>query len=79
MLKPAVVEACRGGRFHVFSAGHLDDAAAILTGLPCGERRADGSFAPGSFDDAVRKRLAHFAELARKQSHESAGEKTEKS
>jgi predicted ATP-dependent protease len=78
MLKPAVVEACRGGRFHIFAATSLEDAATALTGLPAGERLADGNFTPGSFDEEVRKRLAHFAELTRKQGQEAGGERAEK-
>jgi predicted ATP-dependent protease len=78
MLKPAVVEACRGRRFHIYSAMSLEDAATALTGLPAGERLPDGSFTPGSLNEAVRKRLAYFAELARKQGHEAAGDKAEK-
>jgi predicted ATP-dependent protease len=77
MLKPAVIDACREGRFHVFAAARLEDAATMLTGLPAGERLADGSFTPGSFDEEVRKRLAHFAELTRKQGREAAGEKVQ--
>ena len=78
MLKPLVVEACRGGRFHIFAATSLEEAATTLTGLPAGERLVDGSFTAGSFDEEVRKRLAHFAELARKHSHEAGTEKAEK-
>ena len=46
--------------------------------LRSGERLADGNFTPGSFDEEVRNRLAHFAELARKHSHEAGTEKAEK-
>ena len=73
MLKPAVVEACREGRFHIYAAASVAEAAATLSGLPAGERLADGSFTPGSFDERVRHRLALFAELARKQGHEAGG------
>ena len=68
MLKPEVVEACRAGRFHVHAASSVDDAIALLTGMPAGAMREDGSFEAGSVNERVRARLNELAEIGRKHS-----------
>lgn len=61
MLKPAVVEAVRAGKFHVWAVRTVDEGIELLTGMPAGERLADGSFTPGSVHDRVNRRLEKFA------------------
>ena len=68
MLKPEVVEACRAGNFHVHAASAVDDVIALLTGLPAGAMREDGSFDAGSVNERVRARLHELAEIGRKHS-----------
>ncbi len=68
MLKPEVVEACRAGNFHVHAASAVDDVIALLTGLPAGAMREDGSFEVGSVNERVRARLHELAEIGRKHS-----------
>jgi predicted ATP-dependent protease len=76
MLKPEVVEACRSGRFHVHAARHLDEVMELMTGMPAGALRADGTFEPGSVNERVRERLHELAEIGRKHSggDKAAGE-----
>jgi lon-related putative ATP-dependent protease len=54
MVKPAVVEAVRAGRFHVFAIESVDDALGVLTGEP-----------PESVHTRIEERLATMAETAR--------------
>ena len=67
MLKPEVVEACRAGNFHVHAASAVDDVIALLTGMPAGAMREDGSFEADSVNERVRARLHELAEIGRKQ------------
>jgi len=62
MLRRDVVEAVEAGRFQVRSVEGVDDALALLSGLPAGARDAGGKFPEGSFNARVEARLLAFAE-----------------
>jgi len=53
MLDEEVVQAVREGRFHVWAVRTIDEGIRLLTGLPAGRRRADGSYPPGSVHGRV--------------------------
>jgi lon-related putative ATP-dependent protease len=72
MLRSDVIEACAANRFAVYPVSHVDEAIALLTGTPAGERGADGAFAPGSVNARVEERLRAFARVRR--GARSAGE-----
>ena len=61
MLREDVVEAVSGGQFHIYVVETVDEGLVLLTGLPAGERDADGSFADGSVHASVAARLEAFA------------------
>jgi lon-related putative ATP-dependent protease len=65
MLRNDVVEAVRQGKFAVHAVSHVDQGIALLTGLPAGERGADGRFAEGSINRKVEDRLREFASKAK--------------
>lgn len=66
MLREDVVTAVQQQRFHIYSFAHIDEGLALLTGMPAGERRADGRFTPDSVNDRVQQRLLSFAEQAKR-------------
>jgi lon-related putative ATP-dependent protease len=72
MLKKEVVQAVKDGKFQVYAITTVDEAVTILTGMPAGERRADGSFPEGTFNFLVDKRLKDIAKKLR------ADEKTDR-
>ncbi len=63
MLRADVIEACAAGRFAVWPIRTVDEAIALLTGVPAGERGADGAFAAGSVNARVEARLREFARV----------------
>jgi len=65
MLRNDVVEAVAAGRFNVHAVETIDQGIEVLTGLPAGARRADGSFPPGTLNHRVEQRLLEYAEHAR--------------
>jgi len=65
MLKTEVVEACRRGAFAIWPIETIDEGIEVLTGVPAGERGADGLFPPGTVNRLVEDRLIGFA-LARR-------------
>jgi lon-related putative ATP-dependent protease len=72
MLKKEVLHAVKAGKFQVYAVTTIDEALAILTGMPAGERQADGSFPEGTFNYLVDKRLKDIAKKLK------ADEKTDK-
>jgi lon-related putative ATP-dependent protease len=65
MLRNDVVEAVANGDFHVWAVSHIDEGIEILTGLPAGGRRDDGTFAPGTINDLVDQRLEQLGQRLR--------------
>ncbi len=61
MLRPDVVAAVAAGRFHVHAIATIDQAMELLTGLPAGQRGADGEFEDGSVNANVEARLFDYA------------------
>ncbi|MCP4568459.1 MAG: AAA family ATPase [FCB group bacterium] len=62
MLKDEVVEAVRKGLFHIYAVSHVDEGIELLTGIPAGEQKADGSFPKGSINHMAEHRLNELAE-----------------
>ncbi|MFN8422167.1 MAG: AAA family ATPase [Anaerolineae bacterium] len=61
MLRADVIEAVAAGRFHIWSVDHVDAGMELLTGMPAGERGADGRYPDDSINAAVERRLAAFS------------------
>ncbi len=66
MLRADVVAAARDGRFHIYPVATIEEGIELLTGIPAGERAADGSYPIGSVFRAVATQLATFAHKAHK-------------
>ncbi len=64
MLNDEVVAAVEGGKFNIYPVEHISAALELLTGLPAGNLRKDGTFTPGSLYQMVDKRLALLGRLA---------------
>jgi predicted ATP-dependent protease len=62
MLKEEVVDAVKTGRFHVYSAHSIDEGIEILTDVPAGERKEDGTYPEGTVNYAVKYQLKEMAE-----------------
>ncbi len=66
MLKDEVVEAIRGGQFHVWSVDTIDQGIEILTGTPAGERQPDGTYPEGTVNSLVDQRLRDMLKKMKK-------------
>ncbi|MDR2051590.1 MAG: AAA family ATPase [Deltaproteobacteria bacterium] len=64
ILKKNVLRAVEQGLFHIYPVSHIREAMPLLTGLPCGNMRKDGSFSPGSLFQRVDQRLTELSRLA---------------
>ncbi|MBD3333945.1 MAG: AAA family ATPase [Candidatus Eisenbacteria bacterium] len=68
MLKDEVVGAIREGRFHVWAVATIQEGIEILTGMPAGEQRSDGTWSPDSVFGKVDAALAGYAEAMKEYS-----------
>jgi predicted ATP-dependent protease len=64
MLREDVVGAAAQGQFHIHAVSDVDEAIALLTGLPAGERSTADGLADGTLNHLVAARLEQFS-LAR--------------
>lgn len=62
MLRPDVVEACREGRFHVWSVKTVHEALEVFTGMPAGELDAEGNYPEGTLLGIAQRRAHEFWE-----------------
>jgi lon-related putative ATP-dependent protease len=74
MLSEEVVTAAREGRFAILPVATIDQGIELLTGMPAGERGADGRFPEGSVNRLVEDKLAVYARHARMLSRPSGGD-----
>ena len=68
MLSKEIVQSVRDGRFHIWSARHIDQGIELLAATAAGERQADGVFPEGTVHALVEERLERFARAAEEQS-----------
>jgi len=61
MLRHDVVDEAAAGRFHVYAVETIDQALALLSGLPAGELDDEGNYPEGSVNFRVAARLVELA------------------
>jgi predicted ATP-dependent protease len=62
MLKEDMVEAARNGKFRIYPVTTIDEGIEVLTGVPAGRRKKDGSYPEGTVNYLVDKKLREMAE-----------------
>lgn len=78
MLRPDVVEAVEQKKFAVYTYENVDDAIALLTGIPAGERDRDsGAYPPDTVNFLVDRRLHELADILREFAEKSNGKDEE--
>jgi predicted ATP-dependent protease len=63
MLKPAVVEAVAQGQFHIYTADHASEGAALLMNTPFGQTRIPGEPDPRSILALCQRTLQAYRQL----------------
>ena len=62
MLRQDIVEAAAAGQFHIYAVTTIDEGIELLTGVPAGERDAQGNYPAGTINFLVAQRLQAMAE-----------------
>ncbi len=73
MLKNEVVEAVENGKFNIYAIDNIEDGIEILTGMPPGELRPDGTYPEGTFNYMVAVRLKELSETLKGEKEDSSG------
>ncbi len=61
MLREDVLEAVKGGKFHIWPIGRVEQGVELLTGIRAGQRNGDGGFEKGTVFATVDQRLREMA------------------
>jgi predicted ATP-dependent protease len=75
MLREDLVEAVGEGKFHVYAVSTVDEGIEVLTGIPAGERRKDGTYPRSSINYRVDRRLKQMADKLRRFSNSAGANK----
>jgi lon-related putative ATP-dependent protease len=67
MLRTDIVAAVAEGKFHIYPIATVDEGIEMLTGVPAGERDADGNYPPESVNGRVMARLKVLGAKARRE------------
>jgi lon-related putative ATP-dependent protease len=62
VLNDEVIEAIEKGLFHIWAVKTIDQGIEILTGIPAGEKRQDGTYPEGTINYLVTKRIKELTE-----------------
>lgn len=80
MVKKEVVEAVREGKFSIYPIDMVEEGLEILTDTAAGELRQDGTYAAGTVNHLVMKRLTEISaalEKEKKKEKKTSGDKNE--
>jgi hypothetical protein len=78
MLKKDVVDAVRDGKFSIYVIDVVEEGIEILTGMPVGELRDDGTYPEGTVNYLVMKRLTEISDALKEKKEEKEEEGTAK-
>lgn len=80
MLKKEAIEAIKEGLFHIYAVRNIEEGIELLTGIPAGEKKEDGTYPEGSVFYLVDKKLKEYTKTigtAGDGREDSRGEKPE--
>jgi predicted ATP-dependent protease len=65
MLKEEVVDAIKDGKFSVYPVKSIDEGIEVLTGVPAGKMKKDGSWPEDTVNSLAQKKLDELAKIAK--------------
>jgi lon-related putative ATP-dependent protease len=66
MLKQEVVDAVKDGKFSIYAISKMEEGLELLTGMPAGELKEDGTYPEGTVNYLVMKRLEEISKALEK-------------
>jgi lon-related putative ATP-dependent protease len=74
MLRCDIVDAVAAGKFHVYAVQTVDEAIAILTGVPAGAANAEGQYPPDTVNYHVATRVNELFDIRQQLARQSKDE-----
>jgi lon-related putative ATP-dependent protease len=62
VLNDEIIEAVKQGQFHIYAVKTIDEGIELLTDVPAGECRVDGTYPPGSIHYLVTQKLKEYTD-----------------
>jgi len=78
ILTDEVLEAIDNGLFHIYPVSHVDEGIEILTGIPAGEIKKDGTYPVGTINYLVEHKLFELYQLSKDKDNDEPTEKDKK-
>jgi len=69
MLKQEVLDAVKNKQFSIYSIEHVDDALALLMGMPAGKIDAQGNYPEHSLNYQIQRHLEKYSSLKYSEQH----------
>ncbi len=66
MLRSDVIEAVKGGKFHIYKVSTIDEGIEILTGIPAGTKNDGGEYPEGTINYLVLEKLKEIHDKLKK-------------
>ena len=60
-MKDEVIEAVKAGKFHIWPVKTIDEGIEILTGIPAGKKKKDGTYPKGTINAMAYDKLRQYA------------------
>lgn len=78
VLRQEVVDAIERGMLHVYAVSTIEDGLELLTGVPAGQQRSDGTYEPGTLNYLVHQAIEKMWERTRAVQRSFSGVQTER-
>ncbi len=78
MIKKELVDAMKEGKFTIYPIDRVEEGLEILTAMPAGTLKDDGTYPEGTINYLVVKRLTEISEAVREKKEEEKEEEKEK-
>jgi predicted ATP-dependent protease len=70
MIKKDLVDAMKKGKFTIYPIDRVEEGLEILTGMPAGTLKEDGTYLEGTINYLIVKRLTEISEAVREKKEE---------
>jgi len=74
MLRKDVVEAVAKKKFHIYAVQNVDEGISLLTGVPAGTKRKDGTYPPNTVHGKVERKLKKMSTILKEYEGAAGGE-----
>ncbi len=75
-LKNEILNAVKEKKFHIYAVSRIEEGIEILTGVPAGKMKKDGTYPKGTVYGAVEKKLEELEEQTKEKNKNNKNEKS---